>query len=75
MLVRNPYYVDPIDAAADALVPPITAYLQSKPGKEFIGLAKLRANIPAVAAASRDVINHALSRMGIRIDEGGDDNA
>lgn len=75
MRIRNPHYVPPIQAEAQALAPKLTAYLQTKPNKEFVGLAALRSNIPEAAAASREVINHALGILGVEIDDGGSDNA
>lgn len=75
MKFRNPYYSDPVKTAAAALAPKITTYLQGKPGREFVGLARLKTDVLEVGAASREVINAALQSLGIDLDESGADNA
>ncbi|MEW6258029.1 MAG: hypothetical protein AB1592_18910 [Pseudomonadota bacterium] len=75
MKVRNKYFVHSIEAEATALAAKIDAYLKNKPGREFVSIAKLRVDVPEVAAAGRDVLNHALSKIGAEIDESGADNA
>lgn len=75
MKLRNPYFVPPIQAEAQALAPKIQAYLQGKPNLEFVGLVRLKNNVPEAAAASREVINHALGILGVEVDSDGADNA
>ena len=69
MKIINKWYVPPIQAAAVALAPKIQTYLQANTDKQLIGLAVLKANVPEAAAAGRDVINHALSILGLELDE------
>lgn len=75
MKFRNPHFVNPTAAAAATLAPKITTYLQGKPAKEFVGLARIKADVPEVGAATREVINAALQLLNIEIDEAGADNA
>lgn len=75
MKFRNPHYANPTAAAAAVLAPKITTYLQGKPAKEFVGLARIKADVPEVGAAPREVINAALQLLNIAIDEAGADNA
>lgn len=75
MRIRNPYYVDPIKAEADALEAQIRAHMESKPGRQWIGRAKLAAAVPALATASRAALNEVMQRLGAEIDEAGDENA
>lgn len=75
MKIRNKWYVSPTETAAGVLAPKIQTYLQGRTGKEFIGLAKLKADVPEVAAAPREVINAALQSLGLLVDESGDENA
>lgn len=75
MKIANPYYADPTKTAAAALAPKITTYLQGRPGAEFVGLARLKADVAEVGAAPRAVINAALQSLGIVVDEAGADNA
>jgi len=75
MRVRNPYYVDPVTKEADALEAEVKAYLQGKPGRQFVGMAKIRAAVPALETASRAALNVVMSRIGAEIDEAGADDA
>jgi hypothetical protein len=69
MKFQNRWYVSPIEAAAQALAPAIQAYCQANTDKQLIGLAALKAAVPAANGAGRDVINHALSILGLEIDD------
>lgn len=75
MKIRNPYYVDPVTMEANALEAKVRAHLESKPGRGFIGMAKLKAAVPELATASRAAINVVCARLGAEIDEGGADDA
>lgn len=71
MKIRNPYYVDPTVTAAEALKAAITAHLQANPAKAVVTLAELKAAVPAVNAAPRQVVNAALQLLNIQTDEDG----
>lgn len=75
MKIRNPHFVAPIEAQADVLAAAISAYLAGRPGAEFVGYGTLRKDVQAVQGASRQVVNHALAKLGVVVDESGDDNA
>lgn len=75
MKFRNPHYVAPESVAAAALAPKITAYLQTRTGAEYVGLARLKADVPEAAAATRQVLNIALGLIGAAVDLDGVDNA
>lgn len=75
MRIRNPYYVDPVTVEAAALEAKVKAHLESKTGREYIGIAKLKAAVPELTTASRAALNVVMQRLGAEIDEAGDDNA
>lgn len=71
MKIQNPFYVDPTVTAAEALKASITTYLQANPNKASVPLVELKAAVPAVNAAPRQVVNAALQLLNIRTEEDG----
>lgn len=75
MKIKNPFYVDPVITEANALEAKVKGHLESKPGRKYIGFAKLKAAVPELVTASSAALNVVLQRLGADIDEAGDDNA
>lgn len=75
MKIRNPYYVDPVVVEVNALEAKVRAHLESKPGREFVGMAKLKAAVPELVTASRAAFNEVCRRLGAEIEEAGADDA
>lgn len=72
MKIQNPYCVDPTVTAAEAIKAAITTYLQANPAKARVTLAELKAAVPAVNAAPRHVVNHALQLLNLKTEEDGE---
>lgn len=66
--VRNPYAVSPVLAKAAQHGPAIDAWLKANTGNKLVGLAELRAALPAVAPdLSREVFNQVCANLGLTI--------
>lgn len=73
--IINPNWKSAVEKKAEQHAPAVGAWLQANAANRYIGLAELRAGLPAIAAdLSRAVVNQICVELGLAV-EGADDPA
>ena len=73
--IVNPNWKSATQTKAESLAPQVSAWLQANPANQFVGLAELRAGLPAIAAdLTRPVVNQICAILDLQI-QGADDLA
>jgi len=71
--ITNPNWKSPVEQKAATHAPAVSAWLAANAANRYIGIAELRAGLPAIAAdLTRPVINNICSILALEI-QGADD--
>lgn len=66
--IENPNWKSATQKKAETHAPTVAAWLAANAGNRFIGLAELRAGLPAIAAdLSRVVVNQICHNLGLTV--------
>lgn len=65
MKIKNRWHVCPVEKEGERLAPAVEAWMKARPAVECFTVDEIAAGVPELKGATREVINCALSCLGL----------